>query len=294
MPDKQVIAPGNTSGEFLVLFHPFFEGLEGAATDDDPAKTILYCTDAGSAVVIEGILGHRQEPTQESAVATTGLRIAMLEARGHTLSLLPELATSLILITDQNKASIEWEQHCAATMMRSPNRQDYTQSVWDVDQPVPRRLLGTRSLTSSTIIDAVTAEASSLRRYHFLASEERYQLCRSTLLQKYTAGEIYMLQADIAHPDFGESIQQAQRVHNASVAFASFSTVGERRIGIDKLARYTRFDADCPIAYATQLSGETGEWDDRKAAQTVACLGIATYIRDSRLRHLFVPSEMHE
>lgn len=294
MPEKQVIAPGNISGEFLVLSHPFFAGLKGAATDDDPVKASLHCTDQGSAVVIEGIFEQQRNVPKESAVATTGLHIAMLEARGHTLSLLPELANSLILITDQNKASIEWEQHCAATMLHNPDRQSYAQNVWDFGQPVPRKILDARPLTGDAFIDAMTTEAFSLRRYHFLSSEERYQTCRSALFQKHTAGELHILHADIAHPDFGASMEQAQIVHNASVTFANFSTVGERRIGIDKLARYTRFDADCPIIYATQLDGETSEWDGKKAAQTIACLGIATYVRDSQMRHLFVPPDIHE
>jgi hypothetical protein len=241
-------------GERTVLF----ERIAQLQTQLPPPATYslfphLFPNDVDFASTIEAATTHTPSPREKDALA-----IGVVVGNGHTMSMLPEAGVDAMLMLDEDGGLLRWQQYLGSLLIGQEARAGFraelrSEAAW------PRHIamiiqLGRNSTAFHSPEQRLLVERDSLGSTHFLASEERYRMCREALLETPIAYAQANLLDIATMARIGSAVQTMGEItfFNATNV-ADYATASSRLADYRKTLSLLPLHPDAFIAYSSWI-----------------------------------------
>ena len=162
-------------------------------------------------------------------------KVALLFGESYLLSLLPELYSigiRVIISADINPDMAEHIKHMLLCLGKAKDRKDFIK-LYNQDNPIENKIetwletfdsnvtISNKEALSQTIKGDIGSSKKSLKKYHFLSSEKRFNECK-IYAKKLMFSQIHL---DITHDEQCAQLARLLRKNNCEIALCNFTNI---------------------------------------------------------------------
>ncbi len=211
-------------------------------------------------------LGLTIGDVSDGEVSTNKVRVGLVVGNGAILSSLPDVPADVLIITDYNPFIHEWTQFTANALYKANSPEEYRSIVYSTKNPLYNELVKEGLHPEDGLAD----EMRDLGERHFLASTQRFRLCKSAIQRKQLLNHTVNLTDQRALQELAQVLSES----NAEITFANFTNVWEHAgNGLESALPILPFNNQAVILHSSRA------YTDRDNPKMMGiCRGLRTYI----------------